>query len=154
MYNKELQKMFLFNTSNYKRISQKYKKGERNGKGNEYQNFGSFITLIFEGEYLKGKRNGEGKKYYYDGRTAFVGEYLNGKRNIKGKEYYGDGELKFEGEYLNGKKWNGKGYNKNGNIEFEIKNGNGKVKEYYENGKKQFEGDYLNVKEMENVKYI
>ena len=40
----------------------------------------------------------------------------------------------FEGEYLNGNSWNGKGYNKDGIIEFEIKNGNGKVKEYYNNG--------------------
>ena len=73
----------------------------------------------------------------------FEGEYLNGKRNGKGKEYYDNGELKFEGEYLNGKKWNGKGFNKNNEIEYEIKDGNGKVKEYY-NGKLKFEGEYLN----------
>ena len=48
----------------------------------------------------------------------FEGEYLNGKRNGKGKEYYRNGESIFEGEYLNGKRWNGKVYNKNGNIEF------------------------------------
>ena len=36
-----------------------------------------------------------------------------------------------EGEYLNGIKWNGKIYNKEGKIDFEIKEGNGigKVKE-------------------------
>jgi len=34
----------------------------------------------------------------------------------------------YEGEYLNGKKLNGKGYNKNGIIEFEIKVGIGKEK--------------------------
>ena len=77
--------------------------------------------LKFEGEYLNGERNGKGKEYYFDDRLQFEGEYLNGKRNGKGKEYYYGGELKFEGEYLNGNKWNGKGYNKNDNIEFEIK---------------------------------
>ena len=61
----------------------------------------------------------------------FEGEYLNGKKwNGKGKEYYYDGKLIFEGEYLNGERWNGTGYNKNGIIEFEIKNGIGKGKVY------------------------
>jgi len=80
----------------------------------------------------------------YDCTLKFEGEYLNGKKNGKGNEYYYDGKLKFEGEYLNGKRWNGKGYNKNGIIEFEIKIGNGKGKEYYDNGKLKFEGEYLN----------
>ena len=39
------------------------------------------------------------------------------------KEYYYDGKLIFEGEYSNGKRWNGKGYNKNGIMAFEIKSG-------------------------------
>ena len=40
-------------------------------------------------------------------------------------------------------KYNGKGYDENGNIIYELKNGNGKVKEYYHN-KLIFEGEYLN----------
>ena len=56
----------------------------------------------------------------------------------------------FEGEYLKGKKWNGKGININGNIEFEIKNGNGKVKEYNFVDQLEFEGEYLDGKR--NVK--
>ena len=44
----------------------------------------------------------------------------------------------FEGEYLNGNKWNDFGYNKNGIIDFEIKNGNGKLKEYNYDGKLEF----------------
>ena len=51
---------------------------------------------------------------------------------------------KFEGEYLNGQKWNGKGFNINGNIEFEIKNGQGYIKEYNKYGKLKFEGEYSN----------
>ena len=38
--------------------------------------------------------------------------------------------MKYEGEYKEGKIWNGKGYDINGKLEFEVKNGNGKVKEY------------------------
>ena len=33
------------------------------------------------------------------------------------------GKLRFEGEYLNDKIWNGKVYDKNDRIKFEIKNG-------------------------------
>jgi len=68
--------------------------------------------MIFEGEYLNGKRNGKGKEYYLDDKLIF-------------EEY----KLKFEGEFLNGKKWNGKGYNKKGKIDYEINEGNEKVKE-------------------------
>ena len=137
-YNKEFQKIFLVDIEDYKKISGKYKKGERNGKGKEY--IINTKNLKFEGEYLNGKRNGEGKEYHDNGKLEFEGEYLNGKRNGEGKEYYDNGELKFEGEYLNGKRWNGKGYNINGNIEYEIKIGNGKVKEYNKSGKLEFEG--------------
>ena len=91
-YNKELQKKFDVDIEVYKKISGKYKIGEKNGKGKEY--ILNTNKLIFEGEYINGERNGKGKEYYYEGK------------------------LKFEGEYLNGKQWNGKGYNKNGNIEF------------------------------------
>ena len=53
--------------------------------------------------------------------------------------------MEFEGEYLYNKKWNGKGYDKNDNIIYELKNGNGNVKEY-DDGKLSFEGEYLNGK--------
>ena len=32
-------------------------------------------------------------------------------------------KLEFEGEYINGKKWNGKGFNKNNEIEYKFKDG-------------------------------
>ena len=98
-------------------------------KGKEYDNEGK---LFFEGEYLNGKRwigkGKEYKKYYDNSKIIFKGEYLNGERNGKGKEYYFTGDLIFEGEYLNGNKWNGKGYDKYGNIIYELKNGNGYFK--------------------------
>ena len=77
-------------------------------------------------------------------KLIFEGEYLKGKKNGKGKEYYFNGKLKFEGEYLNNNKWNGKGYNENGNIIYELINGNGKVYEYDSTGINIFDGEYLN----------
>ena len=109
-------------------------------KGKEFIKY-----LSFEGEYLNGERNGKGKEYSYDGTIIFEGEYLHGKRNGKGKEYFIDGKLVFEGEYLNGKKWNGKGFHANGNIIYQIINGNGILKIYNNVGSHlSFEGEYLN----------
>jgi len=128
IYNKDLQKKLDINIGNYKRISIRYRVGERNGKGKEY-NYDDI--LLFEGEYLNGKRNGKGKEYDYDGKLLFEGEYLNGKKNGKGKKYHSNGKILFEGEYLNGLK-------------------NGKGKEYDYDGKLLFEGEYLN--EMRSIK--
>jgi len=144
IYNNQLQKRFKVNIQDYKRISGKYKKGEKNGKGSEYMQ--NINIMIFEGEYKNGKKNGKGKEFFNDGKLIFEGEYLNGKRHGKGKEYSNNGNLKFEAEYLKGQKWNGKGYNINGIIDFEIKDGNGKGKEYNYNGDLKFEGEYLNGK--------
>ena len=116
-YNKQLQKMLDVDIEIYKKKSGKYKI-ENNGKGMEF--ILNTDILIFKGEYEKGRKNG------------------------KGKEYYDTGILKFEGEYINGKRWNGKGYNKNGLIQFEIIDGKGEIKEFYEDGKLKFEGEYLN----------
>ena len=114
-----------------------YLNGKRNGKVKEYYSNGK---LLFEGEYLNGIKHSNGKEYYSNGELEFEGEFLNGEKNGKGKEYYfcnlhynGNyaSKLKFEGEYLNGKRWNGKGYNINGNIDFIINNGNKKGIEYH-----------------------
>ena len=60
--------------------------------------------------------------------------------------FYINEKLEFEGEYSHHKKWNGKGYDENGNVIYELINGNGKVKEYYYNCRLRFEGEYLNGK--------
>jgi len=52
---------------------------------------------------------------------------LNNYR-IKGKEYYKNGKLFFEGEYLFANRWNGKIYDYNGNVQFELNKGNGIIK--------------------------
>ena len=194
IYNKKLQNIFGVNINDFKKISGKYMKIEkngigsayiwlynsnnnklifegeysdrkRNGKGSEYYNG----ELRFEGEYLNGKKNGKGSEYYND-RLTFKGEYLNGEKNGKGKEYglfndllfegeysngnregkgkeyYKNGKLKFEGEYLKGKIWNGKGYNLDDNIIFEIKDGKGYIKDCDDDGGLLFEGEYINGK--------
>ena len=82
IYNKELQKIFGVDIKSYKKVSGKYKIGNKNGKGREYNLIGN--ELRFEGEYLNGKRNGKGIEYNDDGELEFEGEYLNGKRNGKG----------------------------------------------------------------------
>ena len=139
-----------------------YLNGKRNGKGKEYY---SNYEIKFEGEYLNGKKwNGIGydtnKKIIYelkDGngyikefnekndKLIFESEFFKGEKNGKVKEYDFEGKLNFEGEYKNGKKWNGKGYDKNNNVIYEIKEGKGYIKEYNsEHNKLSFEGEYLN----------
>ena len=56
----------------------------------------------------------------------------------KGKQYINK-KLYYEGEYLFNKKWNGKIYDKNGNIIYEVQNGKGTIKEFHKNGKLKFE---------------
>ena len=82
IYNKRLQNILGVDIEDYKKISGKYKIGEKNGIGKEY--ILNTNILIFEGEYLNGKRNGKGKEYNNNGDLIFKGNYINGKRNGKG----------------------------------------------------------------------
>ena len=142
-HNKTLQNINDIKLINYKFLSDAYIIYEANGKGKEY--YGYTDSLKFEGEYLNGRKNGNGKEYNVKGNLQFKGEYLNGKKNGKGIEYYNDNKIKFEGEYKNGLRWNGKGYDNNNNILYELKDGKGYIKEYYSySGILEFEGEYLN----------
>ena len=126
---------------------------------NEYDEYG---TLIFEGIYLKGEKNGKGREYdIFSGNLIFEGEYLNDKKNGKGKEYNNQGVLIFEREYLNGKKWTGIGYDdSNDNKIYELKNGKGYIKNsyfegWYENGEKNGKGKELyNGKILSECEYL
>ena len=60
--------------------------------------------------------------------------------------FYINNKIEYKGEFLFNKKWNGKGFDENGNVIYELINGNGKVKEYDDKGKLRFEGEYLNGK--------
>ena len=74
----------------------------------------------------------------------FEGEYVNGERNGKGTEMNDYGTKIFDGEYKNGKQWNGKGYDGEGNVAIELKNGMGDLKIYLEGHVLRAEGKYLN----------
>ena len=61
--------------------------------------------------------------------------------NIKmGKEMEKEKNILF---YLNGKKWNGKGYDKNCKVIYELKDGKGYIKEFYMSDKLKYEGEYI-----------
>ena len=64
---------------------------------------------------------------------------------------YIKGKLEYEGEYLFGRKYNGKGYDENGNIIYELINGNGRVKEYDREDRLIFDGEYLNGRRWNGI---
>ena len=80
-YNKKYRNILGITLNNYKKLSGKYIKGKRNGKGKEYT-LDKNKNKIFEGNYLNGKKNGKGKEYN-NNHLIFEGEYLKGKK-IKG----------------------------------------------------------------------
>ena len=131
-----------YNSNNKIEFEGELLNGEKNGKGKEYDYDGN---LKFEGEFLNGLKNGKGKEYNKDGNIEFEGEYLYNDK-LKGK-YYINGKLEYEGEYLYNRKWNGKGFDKNGDIIYELNKSNGKVKENDNYSKKlKIEGEYKNRK--------
>ena len=164
-----------------------YKNNKKwNGEGYDIND--KFDYIIKEGK-------GNIKLYrFYDSNLKFEGEYKNGEKNGKGKEkkkkknglgkeyFYVDNKILYSGEYKDGKIWNGKGYDINGNIVYEIKDGKGYVKLYtdygsychflgeYKNGEanglgksfwqgkstplyKEFEGEYKDGEEYEGKRY-
>ena len=126
-YNKSLQNKLNVTLFNYKELSRRFIEYEDKRKGKEYN--------------------------VYNDKLLYEGEFLNGIRNGKGKEYDENKHLIFEGQYLKGRRWNGKGYNYDGNEEFEINNGKGFGKEYGYYGNLLFEGEYLNGLRKEGKEY-
>ena len=160
-YNKKYQKLLNISLLNYKLLSKKYITHEGNdmwkiydvytnslifegnyinGKGKEFDD----DRLKYEGKYLNGRRNGKGKEYNDDENLIFEGFYLNGLKHGKCKEYSKDGKIMIKGEYLNGRYWNIKTYDKNGNINGEIKRGKGIGFDYHMPDNIIFEGEYVN----------
>ena len=121
----------------------------KNGKG-FIKDFDDFTNLIYEGKYLNGLRHGKGKLYINNNYLSYEGKYLKDNNTDFGKEYnsnnklcfegeflynfkfkgryFIEGRLEYEGEFLFDRKYNGKRYDGNGNIIYELINGNGKVK--------------------------
>ena len=151
-YNKRIQKILNINILDYQLLSKVYKIEGKNVMGEEYTI--SNNKLSFKGEYKNGKKNGIGTSYYYNiGNISFEGNYQDGKKNGKGIEYDANGNIIFEGDYLNGYMYNGKGYDDNNNLVYELKDGCGYVK-LYSSGKLSFEGEYLNGKKKRKRKKI
>ena len=117
----------------------------KNGNGfvrDEYYYKTGLSIIIYEGQYLNGKKHGKCLEYNKNYYLTFYGEYKNGKKHGKGKEF-NNYSIKFDGEYFDGKRWNGKGYDREGNIIYELKNGKGYVIDYFYDGWLKYEGEYL-----------
>ena len=99
----------------------------KNGKGKEYNINGQLQCEI---EYSYGKLCG--KIIYYENNKIIkiidIESIIDDKINRNIKIFNKDGTLKYEGEYSFDKKWNGKGYDRNGNITYELINGMEKLK--------------------------
>ena len=90
---------------------------KKNDPGTEtYEDGSSYVGVFKDGE-----RNGQGTYAYSDG-DKYVGEWKDNIPNGQGTETYPDGD-KYVGEYKGGLPWNGKGYNKNGEILVRFVNG-------------------------------
>ena len=136
-----------YNENGIFKFEGEFSNGRRNGQGKEYKQDkdNGQIKLYFEGNYKNGKKNGKGIVYKYNKRIKFEGEFFNDLKEGSGKEYYLNGKIKFEGEYKKDKKWNGKGYDINGNIDYIISEGKGIIKLYkYSTNSLTFEGEYKN----------
>ena len=144
-----------------------YELNNGNGKVKYYH---EIDDLSIEGEYSNGKLKGKVKEYNRIGKVIFEGEYLHGVRHGNGSKFNDLGILEFEGEYFNGKKWNGIGYDNEGKVIYELKDGkgiikdnnnyyeylngeiNGKVKYYFNKEEEIFEGEYSKGKKNGKAK--
>ena len=84
-YNKQILHKLDYDIDDYKKLSEREIKFEKNKKGKEY--IINTNLLIFEGNYLNKKRNGKGKQYYINGKLKSIGNYLKGQKHGKFKEY-------------------------------------------------------------------
>ena len=104
-------------------LEEEYLNGKLNGKQKFYRLENG--KLINEYEYINGIIK-KGLEYNFEGELQFEGEPLYGYK-WKGKDFI-KGKLEYEGEFLYDRKYNGKRYDENGNIIYELINGNGRVK--------------------------
>ena len=78
-------------------------------------------TPKYQGDVKNGKPDGLGYLIYPNG-NKYVGGWKDREKNGKGTETDRDG-FGYEGEWKNGYMWNGKGYDKDGNIQYKWVNG-------------------------------
>ena len=77
------------------------------------------------GEWKDDKKDGQGTYIYGKGKLKgdkYIGEFRDGYRNGQGSFTWSD-EGKYEGKWKNKEKWNGIGYDKNGDFVVRFVNG-------------------------------
>ena len=77
--------------------------------------------MEYVGEYKDGKKHGQGTYTWFDG-GIYVGKWKDGKEHGQGTYTFHDGR-KYVGEWKNKEKWNGIGYDKNGDLVVRFVNG-------------------------------
>ena len=133
----------IINTNKGKYVGE-WKNGKKQGHGTFTYGEGKWEGEKYEGEFKDGYRHGQGTYSWSDG-DKYVGEFKDDKPNGKGTYTWSDGR-KYEGEFKDGKKhgqgkytsmkgdkyvgewknnqsWNGKEYDKNGNLIGKFVNG-------------------------------
>ena len=80
----------------------------------------SKVSRKYTGEFKDGKKHGQGTWISTDGEK-YSGEWKDGKKYGQGTLTYPDEDI-FVGEFK-GKPWNGKWYEKNGNILYKLVDG-------------------------------
>ena len=89
----------------------KTKNGKPNGQGTQtWSDFGD----KYVGEWKNGKHHGQGTFTWSVG-SKYVGEFKDGEENGQGTYIHPIGD-KYVGEWKGGRLWNGREYDKNGNI--------------------------------------
>ena len=76
---------------------------------------------VYKGEVENGVPNGQGTLTSPDGRK-YVGDFKDGEKHGQGTRTFPDGK-KYVGEWKNKEKWNGIGYDKNGDFVVRFVNG-------------------------------
>ncbi|MGM0883294.1 MAG: stalk domain-containing protein [Bacillota bacterium] len=110
-----------YNEAGYVRIEGESKNGILDGPAKMYYPNGQ---VDFDGEFKKGMMSGEVRRYYPNGNLEFSGIYEGGNR-ISGRYYYPDGTF-FEGDFFASKPFEGKVFNRQGELVYEGKLKNGK----------------------------
>ena len=77
--------------------------------------------ILFKKEINTNEQNIQITENYSNGNT-YLGELRNGKRNGQGTYSYSNGNT-YVGSWKNGVPWNGTGFKKNGNIKYNLVNG-------------------------------
>ena len=96
--NKKIQKALNIDIEYFKKVSQRYRIIQENGKRQEFLINTNY--LIFEGEYKNGKKHGKGYEYYYNNNLEQDDKYLKWEKREQKINNYFKGNLKFKGEYF------------------------------------------------------